>query len=153
MNSPQRRGRFLMLLSDRADARRRGELRDGRRPTPEYLLLDERHEVELLDWSQLGSWARGRSPGVSLAHVAVAPRRLAAYDAVFSDDEHVGVPLAVAMRAPGGTRPHLMLGHHLTTSAKRAVFRAADGGSGGRNRSSRTRWWPRGAASIATTQR
>ncbi len=50
-----RRPRFLMLVSDRAEARRR-EVDDGLRPCPEYLRLAERHGVELLDWSGLG-WA------------------------------------------------------------------------------------------------
>lgn len=114
--------RFLMLVSDRAEARRE-EVRGGRRPCPEYLRLEERHGVELLDWSRLGSWAGGRSARVSVAHAAAGLRRAADFDAVFSDGEHVGVPLALAMRARGVRRPHLMLGHHLTNGAKRQVFR------------------------------
>src|SRR6266487_305763 len=112
-----------MLVSDRAEARRR-EGDDGLRPCPEYLRLAERHGVELLDWSRLGEWARSRSPRTSLAHVAAALGRLAELDAVFSDGEHVGVPLALAMRARGARTPHLMLGHHMTTTIKRRLFRA-----------------------------
>jgi len=111
-----------MLVSDRADARRK-EVRLGRRPCPEYLLLEERHGVELLDWSRLGDGARGRSARLSVAHAAAAWRRLGELDAVFSDGEHVGVPLALAMRAGGRRTPHLMLGHHLTTGQKRRLFR------------------------------
>lgn len=115
-------GRFLMLVSDRAEARRE-EVVQGRRPCPEYLRLEERHGVELLDWSRLGAWAGGRTARVSVAHAAAGLRRARQYDAVFSDSEHVGVPLALAMRAPGVSRPHLMLGHHITNGAKRQVFR------------------------------
>lgn len=111
-----------MLVSDRADARRM-EVRLGRRPCPEYLRLEERHGVELLDWSQLGDGARSRSARLSVAHAAAALRRLGELDAVFSDGEHVGVPLALAMRVSGRGTPHLMLGHHLTTGPKRRVFR------------------------------
>jgi glycosyltransferase involved in cell wall biosynthesis len=114
--------RFLMLVSDRADARRE-EVREGRRPCPEYLRLEERHGVELLDWSRLGPWASGRSGRVSVAHAAAGLRRAGAYAAIFSDGEHVGVPLALGMRAPGLRRPHLMLGHHVTNGSKRQVFR------------------------------
>lgn len=114
--------RFLMLVSDRADARR-DEVRQGRQPCPEYLRLEERHDVGLLDWSRLGPWASRRSPRVSVAHAAAALRLVPDFDAVFSDGEHVGVPLALGMRARRVARPHLMLGHHLTTGAKRQVFR------------------------------
>lgn len=116
-------GRYLMLVSARAEARLREEVGLGRRPCPEYLRLEQRHSVELLDWSGLRSDASGRSVGLSVAHARTALRRLERVDAVFSDGEHVGVPLALAMRLKGLSTPHLMLGHHLTTRAKRRVFR------------------------------
>jgi glycosyltransferase involved in cell wall biosynthesis len=115
--------RFLALVSARADAALREAVCEGRRPCPEYLRLEERHEVELLDWSRLGPWACARSPHVSAAHAAAALQRISNFDAVFSDGEHVGVPLAMAMRARRVARHHLMLGHHITTGPKRLVFR------------------------------
>jgi glycosyltransferase involved in cell wall biosynthesis len=115
--------RFLMLVSARADARLRDAVRDGRRPCPEYLRLEQRHGVELLDWSRLGPAAAQRSARLSLAHARTALASLSGVDAVFSDGEHVGVPLALAMRARGLRTPHLVLGHHLTTRAKRPLFR------------------------------
>jgi glycosyltransferase involved in cell wall biosynthesis len=114
--------RFLMLVSDRAGVRRE-EVREGRRPCPEYLRLEERHGVELLDWADLGDWAGGRSGRVALAHARAGLRRAAEFDAVFSDSEHVGVPLALGLRARGLRVPHLMLGHHVTNGAKRHLFR------------------------------
>jgi glycosyltransferase involved in cell wall biosynthesis len=115
--------RYLMLVSARADRHLRDDVRNGVRPCPEYLRLEERHGVELLDWSQLGPQAVSRSPRLSLAHTAACLQRLANADAVFSDGEHLGVPLALGMRARGLHTPHLMLGHHLTTKAKRYIFR------------------------------
>lgn len=115
--------RFLMLVSAHADRPLREAVREGFRPCPEYLRLEERHGLELLDWSGLGQVSGGRSPRRSLAHVRAALRRLDHVDAVFSDGEHVGVPLALGMRARGMRTPHLMLGHHLTTRAKRRIFR------------------------------
>jgi glycosyltransferase involved in cell wall biosynthesis len=44
-------------------------------------------------------------------------------DVVFSDGEHLGIPMALAMRALRITTPHLVIGHHLDTRAKRLVFR------------------------------
>ena len=114
---------ILMLVSARADDRVREAVRQGRRPCPEYLRLEERHGVELLDWSRLGSCAIRRSARLSFRHANAGLRALGSHDAVFSDGEHVGVPLALAMRLTGMRTPHLMLGHHLTTAAKRRVFR------------------------------
>jgi glycosyltransferase involved in cell wall biosynthesis len=115
--------RFLMLVSARADDSLREAVRDGRRPCPEYLRLEERHGLELLDWTRLGPGANGRSPRLSVAHTRAALRILDRHDAVVSDGEHVGIPLALGMRLRGYHTPHLMLGHHLTTRAKRPLFR------------------------------
>jgi glycosyltransferase involved in cell wall biosynthesis len=115
--------RFLMLVSARADGPLREAVRDLRRPCPEYLRLEARHGVAVLDWSRLGPGATARSARLSLAHARAALRELEGIDAVLSDGEHVGVPLAIGMRARRLRTPHLMLGHHLTTRAKRPVFR------------------------------
>ena len=115
--------RYLMLVSARADHQLREDVRQGLRPSTEYLHLEERHGVELLDWSQLGPQAVSRSPRLSLTHAVSCLPRLRSAAAVFSDGEHVGIPLALAMRGYGIRTPHVMLGHHLTTAAKRRVFR------------------------------
>jgi glycosyltransferase involved in cell wall biosynthesis len=44
-------------------------------------------------------------------------------DVVFSDGEHLGIPVALAMTALRIRTPHLVLGHHLSTPAKMFVFR------------------------------
>jgi glycosyltransferase involved in cell wall biosynthesis len=115
--------RFLMLVSAHAGDGLRGEVSGGRRPCPEYLRLEHRHGVELLDWSRLGTPPNGRSVTASVRHARAALPRLPLFDAVFSDGEHVGVPLALEMRWRRLQIPHLMLGHHLSTRAKRPVFR------------------------------
>src|SRR5579859_4631815 len=119
-----RRGRFLMLVSDTADRALRQAVEEDRRPCPEYLELERGHGVDLLDWSGLAGQPRGRSMKTSLRHVQAALPRLGRYDAVFSDGEHVGLPLALAMRLTGRTVPHLMLGHHVTSGPKPALFRS-----------------------------
>jgi glycosyltransferase involved in cell wall biosynthesis len=115
-------GRCLMLVSARADAALREEVAAEGRPCPEYLRMEQRHHVQLLDWSSLRSRAVGRSTRHSLAHARAALSKLPQFDAVFSDGEHVGVPLAIGMRAKRLDTPHLMLGHHLTTASKRPIF-------------------------------
>jgi glycosyltransferase involved in cell wall biosynthesis len=113
----------LMLVSADADARLRREVAEGLRPRPEYLLLESEHGVELLDWSRLPGPGRGRSKWRSAVHVAAALRALDHHDAVFSDGEHVGIPLALALMAFGIATPHLVIGHHLTTRAKTRLVR------------------------------
>jgi glycosyltransferase involved in cell wall biosynthesis len=114
---------LLMLVSQRADLRLREAVREGRRPRPEYLRLEESHGVELLDWSRLPGGGDRRGVGLSLRHALAAVPMLRRYDAVLSDGEHVGIPLAVAMRMRRIRTRHVMIGHHLTTAAKRRLFR------------------------------
>lgn len=112
-----------MLVSAYVDARLRREVNEGLRPQPEYLVLEANHGVELLDWSRLPGPGRGRSAWRSGVHVAAALRELGHHDVVFSDGEHVGIPLALAIRALGITTPHLVIGHHLTTGRKAPLIR------------------------------
>jgi glycosyltransferase involved in cell wall biosynthesis len=118
-----RGARTLMLVSCRVDGRLREEVACGRRPHPEFLRLERDHGVDLLDWSRLPGSADRRSLRQSIAHTRAALERVEDVDAVFSDGEHVGIPLALAMRVLRRRVPHLMLGHHLTTRAKPQLMR------------------------------
>src|SRR5437588_12152258 len=113
---------LLMLVSERADRSLREAVRAGWRPRPEYLLLEERHGVQLLDWSRLAGRGDRRSARLSLRHALAAALMVHRFDAVLSDGEHIGVPLAVAMHLLHIHTPHMMIGHHLTTAAKRPLF-------------------------------
>ncbi len=113
----------LMLVSARADGRLRDEVQGQARPRPEFLHLAQTYGVELLDWSQLPAGPNGRSHRQSVRHVIAALRRLKDYEVVFSDGEHLGIPLSLAMRRLGITTPHLTIGHHLTTATKKPFFR------------------------------
>jgi glycosyltransferase involved in cell wall biosynthesis len=113
----------LMLVSARVDAQARADVIDGSQPRPECLRLEELYGVELLDWSALGKSGGQRSVMRSVAHVARAVPRLRHVDVVFSDGEHVGIPMALAMRALRNKTPHLVIGHHLDSRAKRLIFR------------------------------
>ena len=115
--------RSLMLVSASVDATLRTEVREDVRPRPEYLVLEAEYGVELLDWSRLPGAGHGRSRWRSTVHAAAALRALADHNVLFSDGEHVGIPLALAMRTLGLKTPHLVIGHHLTTEAKTRFFR------------------------------
>jgi glycosyltransferase involved in cell wall biosynthesis len=115
--------RTLMLVSADAGQRLRAEVRAGERPSPEYLRLEDRHGVRLLDWSGLGAGPHHRSVGLSLRHAGAALAELSRTDVVFSDGEHVGIPMALAMRAKRCATPHLVIGHHLASARKAPIVR------------------------------
>lgn len=111
-----------MLVSSNAGPQLRDAVRSGDRPKPEFLALEDDYEVRLLDWSQLGIDG-GRSVRRSVRHAAAGLRAAAGVDVVFSDGEHLGIPLGIALQTVGPGRPHLMLGHHLTTRSKPRMLR------------------------------
>lgn len=122
----------LMLVSAKADEKLRREVRDGARPRPEFLILEEDHGVHLLDWSHLPprAVAQGRSPLSAAAHVVSALRGLEDATAVLSDGEHLGIPLGYALRARRLRLPHVVIGHHLDSPKKRPLFRHGGAGTG-----------------------
>jgi glycosyltransferase involved in cell wall biosynthesis len=112
-----------MLVSAAVDPQLRRDVAAGRRPMPEYLSLESRYGVELIDWSKLGIHSGHRSVRRSLQHVAIALRRAGQVDVVLSDGEHVGIPLTLGMRALRIDTPHVMIGHNLITPAKKRILR------------------------------
>jgi glycosyltransferase involved in cell wall biosynthesis len=90
---------------------------------PEYLVLERDYGVELIDWTAIG-WRHGnRSVLRSLRHTWAAVRRANDADVVFSDGEHLGIPLALALRALRLDVPHVTIGHNLLNPAKARVLR------------------------------
>jgi len=113
----------LMLVSANAGPELRRMAEEGHRPVPEFLQLEDRFGVRLLDWSAFRAGQGGRSLGRSLRHVAVAMRVLDQYEVVLSDGEHLGVPLALAMGVQGARPRHVMIGHQLVTRSKEPCFK------------------------------
>lgn len=114
--------RSLMLVSANANSQLRRAVREGTRPTPEFMVLERDYGVRLLDWSRLNI-EPGRSVSRSIRHVRAALRASGDVDTLFSDGEHVGIPLGIALQAVGPSRPHLMLGHHITSRSKPLMLR------------------------------
>lgn len=111
-----------MLVSADAGHAVRRAVDAGERPMPEYLALERDYAVKLIDWSRVGI-TPGRSPARSVRQAQAARRAAADTDVVFSDGEHVGIPLGAALQTMGPVRPHVMLGHHLTTWPKPLLLR------------------------------
>lgn len=114
--------RTVMLVSANAGPEQRQEIKEGSRPTPEFIALERDFGVRLLDWSCLNI-TPGRSASRSLRHAAAGLRAASWADALFSDGEHLGIPLGIALQAVGPARPHVTLGHHLTTRSKLRMLR------------------------------
>jgi glycosyltransferase involved in cell wall biosynthesis len=117
-----------MLVSAVVSPELRAEVRSAIRPTPEYLRLEAGYGVELLDWSKAGLGPGHRSALRSARHVAAALRHVDEFDVIFSDGEHVGIPLALAERTRRGRVRHVMLGHNLLTPKKTALLRYSGAG-------------------------
>jgi glycosyltransferase involved in cell wall biosynthesis len=113
----------MMLVSATVDPPLRRDVDAGRRPAPEYLLLERDHGVELVDWTVAGLTPGSRSVGRSLRHVGVAVRRAKQTDVIFSDGEHVGIPLALSLQALRRGTPHVMIGHNLLNPTKTRILR------------------------------
>lgn len=114
--------RSLMIVSEQVDAARRAGIAEGREPRPEYIVLEQDYGVDLHDWSKVPDSGR-RSWRLALRHVRSALHRASGYDAILSDGEHVGIPLALAKRATGLRAGHVVIGHHVTVPKKRPFFR------------------------------
>ncbi|HET7486301.1 MAG TPA: glycosyltransferase family 4 protein [Acidimicrobiales bacterium] len=124
LRSVSRRRRTMMLVSADGGPGLRREVAEGTRPTTEYLRLEQRYGVRLHDWSQL-RWNRGRrDTAQTLAHLFSAVPRLRGVDAVLSDGEHLGIPLALLLRPLRGRAPrHVVIGHDLVGLKKALLLR------------------------------
>ena len=60
--------------------------------------------------------------GTAPALAWIAFRELRRHDAVFTDGEHVGIPLAVLMRVTRSKAHHVTIGHRLSAPKKRMFF-------------------------------
>lgn len=103
----------------------------GERPRADYYMLGQAMDADLIDYAE----ARRRHPRIGpllervggpdllLAWACFAAR--ARYQAIFTDGEQVGIPLALLLKlaAPFGKRPrHLMIVHILSVKKKMLFF-------------------------------
>ncbi len=119
--------RVLAIFSARCDRQAEEAVAAGIWPRKDFLELRRALHADCIDQTSVdrGLAARtiGRIVGMAAAQAWLAFRRRGAYDSIFCDGEHIGIPLALLLRLTR-RRPRLvMLGHLLTTPVKRRVFR------------------------------
>lgn len=112
----------LMLLSVSLGSDLRVGASRGERPEPEFLVLEREYGFKLLDWAALGLQPGTRSLARSFKHVAAGLRAAKHVDVIFSDGEHVGIPLALALKLRSPDTPHVMIGHNLLNPHKRRLL-------------------------------
>ena len=123
--APQPQAPAVALVSAAATRQLRAEVARGARPMPEYLRLSQRYGVNVVDWTRLDPIPRRRSILNDIRHAAVAWPTACRAGALLSDGEHVGVPIALAARTLKHPPRHVVIGHHVTTTAKRRLLALA----------------------------
>lgn len=125
--------KILLLIPSVLKTGIEAEVAADRHPVMDYYALAEtlKNEhgcaVDLLDYAAAKA---DRSPGTrlaakggldaALAWMAFGRRR--EYDAVFSNGENIGVPLALLMAGVSGGPRHVTIGHRLSTGKKQVFF-------------------------------
>jgi glycosyltransferase involved in cell wall biosynthesis len=101
------------------------QIQRGARPRADYLDMAEGLDAETLDYAggraaagRLGGWLeRLGGPNVMLAYACWRLRK--SYQAILTDGEQVGLPLALMLKLSRGVRPaHLMIVHILSVPKK-----------------------------------
>jgi len=117
----------LMVVSASLDAAARGAVAAGRWPRKDFFALAGRLDADVIDYTAIEA-SRSlrlirRLAGAPVAQAIAAWQRRNAYDCIFSDGEHIGIPLGFLLGLSRGRPRHVALAHLLSTPAKRLTFR------------------------------
>lgn len=117
----------LLLFSARLDDAARAAAAAGRWPRKDFFALAQALGGEVIDDAALDerrAWRLlRRLLGAPSAKAWLAFRRRHRCAAVFTDGEHIGLPLALLLRLSRRPPRHVTIGHLLSTPSKRTVFR------------------------------
>jgi glycosyltransferase involved in cell wall biosynthesis len=96
-------------------------------PRKDYAALAEALDADVLDRSAVRASAAARLVarmfGMPSAQAWLAFRRRRAPAAILTDGEHVGIPLAMLLKAARARVPHVTIGHRPSSQRKRPFFR------------------------------
>ena len=115
--------RVLLLATVESAEKTRESVRRREGPRREYLELADLFGADVIDSSAMrdhptARWlARFTVRGAG--HAWLASRLIKNYDVVFSDGEHIGLPLAMMLKGRRDRPRHVMIGHRLSSWKKR----------------------------------
>jgi glycosyltransferase involved in cell wall biosynthesis len=120
--------RTLLLINARLDSAIEDDIAAGEHPRTDYLELQRTLGADMIDLGALDHHPIARlvrrCAGDAVAQALLAFVRRRRYDAIFADRESAGFALAALLRCCRG-RPRLsMIGHMLSSTRKRVLFRA-----------------------------
>lgn len=96
-------------------------------PRKDYQALAAGLDADLLDRTAARTHPAARFIarlcGVALAQAVLAFVRRDRYDAILTDGEHIGIPLAMMLKLVGARIAHVTIGHRITADKKRPFFR------------------------------
>lgn len=128
------RPRVLLVISAQPPDGLAGAVAAGREPRRDYAMLRAALQADLLCPADARRTRLGRliarAAGIRPALAWAAFRRRRSYDAIYTDGENVGLPLALLLKLRGrraGRPRHVMLTHYLSTRPKRILFRLGAG--------------------------
>ncbi len=130
VRAPTRRGRVLLTVSGTVGTELLDRIEHDQRPCPDYIAMASAMDADIVDVAE--ARRRGGRVGDLIERFAgkaallawVCFREQRRYDAVFTDGEQVGLPLALLCRLRG-RRPfaHVMIAHILSVPKKRRLYR------------------------------
>ncbi|MGH2353621.1 MAG: hypothetical protein ACRDJN_18610, partial [Chloroflexota bacterium] len=96
-------------------------------PRKDYVALARALDATVLDYTCVEQSPIGRLlarvVGMPVAQAWLAFRRHRSYDAILTDGEHIGIPLALLLKLARATTPHVTIGHRIAVAKKRPFFR------------------------------
>jgi glycosyltransferase involved in cell wall biosynthesis len=95
-------------------------------PRKDYRVLAEALDATVIDVATVEASALtrllARIVGVPGAQAVLAFRRRNEFDAILTDGEHIGLPLALLLKLMRARIPHVTIGHRITAAKKRPFF-------------------------------
>src|SRR5262245_48294523 len=117
--STHHRPRVLMLIPSYAKRGIEARVAADSHPTMDYFALQARLGADLVDYTIVDANAHplirlARHAGLHIALAMYAFIHRAEYDVVFSNSEHVSIPLAALLKQVRRRPGHVLIGHRLS---------------------------------------
>jgi glycosyltransferase involved in cell wall biosynthesis len=124
---PQPTGRTLLVIEADVQPDVQQEIAAGRYPRKDYFELARALQADIIDWPSTQdttiSRLLARFAGKSVAQAWLAFHLRKRYDAIYTDSERLGIPLALLLKLTRSRKRHIMLTHMLSPWKKRVWFR------------------------------